>query len=205
MTMAKKLTESEFLKKVLELSIPDNLIGRCFNEKTAEDTKLIIIGTITPPKTEYFYCSYYNRIYGYIDEALAKASKTGPKTLKELKIGLQEVNNSKIKIRLLPKSDSKKNIEQIKTILSTNGIAFLDVMEKVIRKKVSPYDKDIMYYTLATSYFDDIKNKDGITFIANSQLAKQCAEEMGLKDVILLSQRADKKEKWVNAISEAIK
>lgn len=62
-----------------------------------------------------------------------------------------------------------------------------------------------MYYTLATSYFDDIKNKDGITFIANSQLAKQCAEEMGLKEVMLLSQRADKKEKWVNAISEAIK
>lgn len=205
--MAKKLTEPEFLKKVRKLSIPDRLIGSCFNKETTlnKDTKLVIIGTITPPKTEYFYCSYYNRIYGYIDEALAQVSKTGSKTLKELKKGLQEVNNSKVKISLLPVSDIEKNKEQIKTILSKIGIAFLDVMKEVIRKKESPYDKDIEYYTLAINDFNGFKNKDGITIIANSKLAKQCTEEMGLKDVIFLSQRTDKKEKWVNSISEAIK
>ena len=203
----KKYNKTWILKKVRGLSIPRRLIGDCFNKETTlnKDTKLVIIGTITPPKTEYFYCSYYNRIYGYIDEALAQVSKTGSKTLKELKTGLQEVNNSKVKISRLPESDIKKNKEQIKTILSKNGIAFLDVMEKVIRKTESPYDKDIKYYTLATSDFEDIKNKDGITFIENSKLAKQCTDDIGLKGVILLSQRRDTKKKWVNAISEAIK
>ena len=56
-------------------------------------------------------------------------------TLKELKIGLSRVQTKRIKIDLLPKEEIDERVTEIKQILDKNGIAFLDVMDKAIRKK----------------------------------------------------------------------
>lgn len=63
-------------------NLPDQ---NCFDEShnvnncLTNDTKLVIIGTITPKNFDYFYCAPRNKIYGYIDEA------TGKTHLKDLK------------------------------------------------------------------------------------------------------------------------
>jgi len=180
-------------------------IVKSFNDETtlSKETRLLIIGTLTPPNTKYFYCSYYNRIYGYIDEALKQLGKSGEKTLKELKRGFQSVQNKVADIDLLTDADIESNKDKIKEILKQNGIAFYDVVDKAIRKKETSYDKDIMYFTLA-----NVKEVGPrTTIIVNSDLAFACAKEIGFKidEKNKLSQRWDKKEKWVEAIKAAIK
>lgn len=73
--MPRKLREEKLDSKFAELNVGNKKefsLDCSFNKETTlnKDTKLVIVGTITPPNTKYFYCSYYNRIYGYIDEAL---------------------------------------------------------------------------------------------------------------------------------------
>ena len=180
-------------------------IVKSFNDETtlSKETRLLIIGTLTPPKTNYFYCSCYNRIYGYIDEALKQLGKSGEQTLKELKRGFQRVRNNVVKIKLLTKVEIKRKKDKIKEILRQNGIAFYDVVDKAIRKKETPYDKDIMYFTLAN--VQEVGPRT--TIIVNSDLAFACAKEIGFKidEKNKLSQRWDKKEKWVETIKAAIK
>lgn len=201
--MPKQITDKEYSAKIV--GVANELLARSYNKDTtlSEDTKLVIVGTLTPPKTAYFYCSFYNRIYGYIDQSLKELGRSGGKTLKELKIGLQEVHNNRTKIELLDNEEIKKRVGLIKKVLSENRIAFLDVMDNVIRKKESPYDNDIDFYTLAESDFKDIRPT--MTVIANSKLAKDCAIKMGVKDVTYLSQRSNTKCEWVDKIVKAIK
>ena len=171
--------------------------GECFNSDSTfnkDATKLVVVGTITPPKTQYFYCSFYNRIYGYIDYALRCLNRNGERTLKELKRGLQEIHNKKANINSPSKREIENRVEEIKNILKKNNIAFLDVMGNVIRKADSPYDKDIKFCTLATDDFKELLLCSEVKIIVNSKLAKEFAEEIGLKNTLLLSQRFNKKE-----------
>jgi hypothetical protein len=155
-----------------------------FNKKSTigRKTRLLIVGTVTPPNAIYFYCSPRNRIYGYIDEVFNDTNLVGHKT------------------------DS--SCIGIKKILSNKSIAFLDVMKDVIRKKDSPYDKDILFYTLDYDAFKILKNKDVIV-IVNSRLAEQGLSEIyGRLEIsepsyIYLSQRRGLKSDWLQAI-EAI-
>jgi len=197
------ISEAQYLKE--SNGVSSKLLACSYNKNTtlSKDTKLVIVGTLTPPDTAYFYCSFYNRIYGYIDEALKKLGRGGTKTLKELKRGLQEVHNERVNINLVNETEISSKVTSIKEILLKNGIAFLDVMDKAIRSRESPYDEDIKYYTLAKNDFKEINSST--TIIANSNLAKKCACEIGLKNVELLSQRFGKKRVWVEAIVQAIK
>lgn len=200
------LKKSEFDKISKEYSIAEK--GQCFNSDSTfnkDTTKLVIVGTITPPNAKYFYCSFYNRIYGYIDEALRCLNRNGEKTLKELKRGLQKIHNKKVNIKPLNDTESDKRVEEIKNILKKNNIAFFDVMENVIRKEGSPYDKDIKFCTLAIDDFKELLLCSEVKIIVNSKLAKEFAEEIGLKNTLLLSQRFNKKEEWVREIISAIK
>lgn len=201
--MLKEVTEKDFINK--SLGVSSDLLAQSYNKHTtlSENTKLVIVGTLTPPNTAYFYCSFYNRIYGYIDEALERLNRSGEHILKELKRGLSKVDNKHAKIDLLPQKEIDKRVELIKQILSKNGIAFLDVMDKAIRKKISSYDDDIVYYTLAINDFHNINPT--ATIIANSKLANECAVKIGVKNLVYLSQRFDKKDKWVETIIKAIK
>ena len=124
------------------------------NHCITANTKLVIIGTITPPAGAcYFYTSPANKIYGYIDEFFHQ------NTLKTLKKQLFDA-----------KSDQRIVVEKIKEELKSKKIAFLDIMKNVIRKKDSPYDNDIKYYSLDKEGFSCIPKNAFV--ICNSRLAE---------------------------------
>ena len=201
-----EVNEKEYIEKAKNVCV--DLKAKSYNQEStlSDNTKLVIVGTLTPPNTKYFYCSYQNRIYGYIDAALEKLDLIGDKKLKDLKIGLSYYQSKRKTIEILQKEDEiNKRVQNIKKILSNNGIAFLDVIDKAIRRINTSLDKDIEYYTLATEDFEKLK-ESGITIIANSRDAEKCAKKMMGEDrVRYLSQRCDTKETWIKAICDAIK
>lgn len=205
--MTRKLSDEKLDSKFTELNVGNKKefsLDCSFNKETTlnKDTKLVIVGTVTPPNTKYFYCSYYNRIYGYIDEALQLSGSKD--SLKMLKLGLSEVNNKKIAIDLLNDTNIKSRVDKIKSILKANKIAFLDTMSRVIRKRNSPYDKDILYYSVDYANLEQLKKLKNVTVITNSKLASDLCKEAGI-NFTYLSQRKDKKETWLDKIRELIR
>lgn len=205
--MTRKLSDEKLDSKFTELNVGNRKefsLDCSFNKETTlnEDTKLVIVGTITPPNTKYFYCSYYNRIYGYIDEALELSGSE--KSLKMLKLGLSEVNNERITIKLLDDAEIESRVDKIKSILKTNKIAFLDTMSRVIRRRNSPYDKDILYYSIDYANLKRLNKYKNVTVIANSKLASDLCEEAEI-NFTYLAQRGDTKETWLKKIREALK
>ncbi|MBR2871644.1 MAG: hypothetical protein IKB98_09780 [Clostridia bacterium] len=188
----KRLLNSEDIK-LININIDEELVGSFNKEHCVSDkTKVIIVGTITPPKgCGYFYTSPYNCIYGYIDE-------TRKTNLKELK--------RKLKTDPTIKSDIIK-------ILKEERIAFLDIMKEAIRKKDSSADNDIKNFSLDYDIFEEvftnILKNNNVKVICNSRLAeegyKRIKEELKnkiiLPDNIYISQvrRLQKiwKEKWL--------
>ena len=205
--MTRKLSDEKLDSKFTELNVGNKKefsLDCSFNKETTlnKDAKLVIVGTITPPNTKYFYCSYYNRIYGYIDEALQLSGTED--SLKMLKLGLSEVNNNRIAIDLLNDTIIKSRVDKIKSILKANKIAFLDTMSRVIRERNSPYDKDILYYSVDYANLEQLKKLKNVTVIANSKLAGALCEEAGV-NFTYLSQRKDKKETWLDKIRELMR
>lgn len=204
--MTRKLSDEKLDSKFTELNVGNKKefsLDCSFNKETTlnKDAKLVIVGTITPPNTKYFYCSYYNRIYGYIDEALQLSGTED--SLKMLKLGLSEVNNNRIAIDLLNDTIIKSRVDKIKSILKAKKIAFLDTMSRVIRERNSPYDKDILYYSVDYANLEQLKKLKNVTVIANSKLAGALCEKAGV-NFTYLSQRKDKKETWLDKIREVI-
>lgn len=168
------------------------------------DTKLIIVGTITPPNGQnngYFYTAPRNKLYGYLDEAL------GTK-LKSKKIALYGASNK----------DKQKIIEEIKQELIAHKVAFLDVIKKAIRKngkEDSCYDNDIECYCLDCESFQNIPVKT--YFICNSLMAHECFEKLcpeiyqkentSESRSTYLPQRGkgSSKEKWLDKIRNILK
>ena len=187
-------------------------VAESFNGKGVvnTETKLIIVGTITPKTANHFYCSSYNRIYGLIDEAISEIDPNENIQLKELKKGLSKPRwNAKDKTELSGK-ELDNRINQINSFLLKHQIAFLDVIKHVIRKEgkeCSPSDDDIEFYSLD---YDAFKNIENPTIIANSQFANECLLDILDKNhsnasPILLSQRIGSRDKWVTAIKQALK
>lgn len=155
-----------------------------------DNTKLLIVGTITPPNgAGFYYTSKYNRIFGYIDQALGTQ-------LKEKKIMLINENNS---------DEKKKIINEIVEELDEVGIAFIDVVKEAIRKKESSLDTDIKHVVLDYEAFNDLKNVEHI--ICNSNDAFECFNNItnNRYSPILLSQRRTRKEIWLNKLKEYTK
>ena len=160
------------------------------------ETKIIIVGTITPPKAcGYFYTSPYNCIYGYID-SVRGTDLCGLK--KKLK------SNVAIKANII-------------SLLEKEKIAFLDVIDEAIRKTGSSADDDIANFSLDYSTFETVFNiipKGGkVKVICNSRLAqdgyiriKEASESKGitLPEPIYISQvrRLQKREKpkWLQEL-----
>lgn len=187
--MPKLLNEKDFSFEIKKKYKNFEVVKSCNkNHCVTNDTKLIIVGTITPPKgAGYFYTAPRNKIYGYIDQAINTK-------LKEKKLSL------------LQKPNNKEIINDIKQILINNKIAFLDIIQYAIRKKESPYDKDILYYTLDIDCFNINKNA---LYICNSIFAKECFEKicniLNIKlNYIYLSQRLDTKKSWVETIKKIL-
>ena len=179
------------MNEILSMNIDDNFERvESFNKENCitNNTKLIIVGTITPPGGRgYFYTAPRNRIYGYLDEYF----------------GTKENGLKKLKSKL--EGDTREGaIEQIKQYLVEREIAFLDVMKYAIRKKGSCADKDIAYFSLDKESFGKINNA---VIICNSRLAEICyceiCEQLGLKNKhVFLSQRRATKEQWLQTLKE---
>ena len=186
----KRVSKEEFDKLVVEKNCKkvQSKNGK-FNLLT-DKTKLLIVGTITPPGGDnFYYTSRYNRIFRYIDQALGTQ-------LKEKKIMLINENNS---------DEKKKIINEIVKELDEVGIAFIDVAKEVIRKEESSLDRDIKYVVLDYEAFSDLKNVKHI--ICNSKDALECFNHITCNKYrpILLSQRRARKEIWLNALKEYTK
>lgn len=187
--MPKQISENELKNIVVDDT--HELADSCNkNHCVTKNTKLIIVGTITPPAgAGYFYTAPRNKIYGYIDECGFGT------TLKPLKKQLHE-----------NKQTAPETVEEIKKQLVSNNIAFLDVIKCAVRKKDSPADGDISHYVLDV---DSFKIASDAVIICNSRLAEQCYIEICEKlnkqpNHIFLSQRSGRKVEWLNAIKNAI-
>lgn len=164
---------------------------RSFNKNNCltANTKLIVVGTITPPKGNgYFYTAPRNRIYGYIDTYF------GNTELKDLKRKLSD-----------EQFNSESVVDEVKSVFKNKEIAFLDVFEYVIRKTGSSNDSDIDNCSLDCDSFAQIP--DGVGIICNSRLAEWCYNMIKYQNGNLptgeyLSQRFAQKEDWINAIKK---
>lgn len=128
-----------------------------FNHNNAIDgnTKVIIIGTLTPYKgrqSGYFYSAPSNPTFGILD------SYFGCNTF------------SKLKSKLSKLKQNKTVIEDIKEALKKYHIAFLDVVKEAISPISSPADNAIKELILDYDSFKNI-NKD-VVFICNSRAAE---------------------------------
>lgn len=117
------------------------------NSETAinKETKLIIVGSITPPKGEnYYYTSKENNLYKFIDKYLNK--------------DIFEKN--------------KTNKEELIKELKAHHIGFIDVFSKVIRVKDSASDNDILLGTLDYSSFKErLELPSDVLIVPNTKLA----------------------------------
>ena len=189
-----------------------------FNQETTldDDTKLLIVGTLTPPKGKgkYFY-STRNNIYGLIDEALNNGGK-----LENLKGQFKNYNDSCSNKNEVD-SDNKVVRDKIKEYLKDNKIAFLDVVKYAIRNKYSSSDENIVVAELDYDEFKDLENVKKI--IVNSRAAEDALKKIFNKNfgdpeiynekVIYLSQNtrglsrerwAELKEKWLEEIRNTL-
>ncbi|MCI6988092.1 MAG: hypothetical protein MR902_00750 [Campylobacter sp.] len=145
------------------------------------DTKLLIVGTLTPPNAVYFYASKQNLVYGLIDDALST--------------DLNKHKNDK---------------DKIKQILKQNKIAFIDVIKNAVRLKYSSSDDDIIAATLDYDSFKCLQNTHP-TVIVNSKLALKyfdkikCELNLITKRIYLSQSRFSiDKQAWINVIKKRI-
>ena len=162
-------------KRLTNVSIPSKAPNgyewaKSFNSETTldDDTKYLIVGTLTPPDGRgdcisnvfpgYFYCSEKNDMYMFLDKAFPN------RTIKlvELKERFRNSNwDQRIK-------------EDIKKELKARHIAFLDVVNEAYVKRNSSKDGDIDIYVLDKKAFANLPTS--IKIVPNSTNAKVALE-----------------------------
>ena len=144
----KELKEEQKLGKHLDLAEASSHN----DDETAidKDTRLIIVGSITPPKGEdYYYTSKENNLYGFIDEYL--------------NVDIFEKN--------------KANKDELINELRDHHIGFIDVFKKVIRVKDSASDNDILLGTLDYKNFKErLEIPNDVLVVPNTKLANDLLE-----------------------------
>jgi G:T/U-mismatch repair DNA glycosylase len=169
-----------------------------------KNTKLLIVGTITPKhinneegcdkECKYFYCSSRNKMY------------------KRIGYAIPEIANN----LLDAKNENSK--EKLMEILKKNNIAFLDVFDGTENNNEGPYDIDITKAVLATKTFANKKKlieKRDLTIIVNSRLAEYylnvILQKIGIvkndddnEKYIFYSQRRGTDEGWKEKIEKAL-
>ena len=154
-----------------------------------EDTKIIIVGTITSPQGRgpnkgFYYMSSYNPMYRIIDTYFNSIGQ--PSNL---------VKNKKV-----------GNIPAIIEELNEKNIAFLDVVESCSNPKNSSLDDDLEDIKLDYKAFKDID--ENIVMLANSKNAYggllKIAKKNHLKNQIkyVYGFRFYKQEDWNKAFKE---
>lgn len=137
--------------------IVNSLNIQYFDKKLIENANIIIVGTLTPANgmnNGYYYSSDRNRVYGLIDYCF----------------DTEENGLAKLKKQLKQANKKTEIIKQIKNYLFEHKIAFLDIIDKAIRKKGSSLDDDIIQYTLDFESFKFCNNSQ--KFVCTSKNAK---------------------------------
>lgn len=125
-----------------------------------ENTKIIVVGTITPKEIPFYYCS--SNIYKYIDDAL-------------------EINEFVAIKKSILNNSKREKIQDMINLLNKYNIAFVDVFEKVIRTNNNSHeDKDIIYATIEYNHFKPIKNTKAL-ILCNSHLAEDVYKVISTK------------------------
>lgn len=176
----KKISNKPFVNKLVNDDMIKKYNGKfinaCFEKTTSfnkisntnQDTKLVIVGTITPPLCKadrYFYTSPNNKVYKIIDNYFGIECSSG-KSLVKMKKKLSDCCTN---------YEKTKCIEDIKNILNEHKIAFIDVIDSVIRFKNSSDDRDIVLFSFDQKSFNKAKHVNN--FICNSKNACACFQE----------------------------
>jgi len=152
-----ELRKASVFKDYYDISKNDLLVNQI-----DDNTKCIIVGTMTPPHFNFFYCSN-NKLYEYIDAYFNNNNLVNAK---------KEINA----IKPEEKNALNERINNMKNILYEKGIVFLDVFKEVLRnpkKKESAADSDIIFGTLDYGSFDKIQNYNKIELIFDNHLAEK--------------------------------
>lgn len=126
------------------------------NSNFDENTKIIIVGTLTPKKGRdngYFYSSPTNRMLEILDTYFLSKNKQS-KLLA-------------IKNKLIQKPQDKTIIAELKSELAKNNIALLDVVKTAIASTVTASDDEIIEFDLDYETFAKLKNQN-VVYICNS-------------------------------------
>ncbi len=142
------------LRKYLEVDKSYN--GKFTTFKYNKNTKLIIVGTITPPETDFYYCKYskkpnYNTLNYLFDYYKDKVTLIEDERYKE------DINNLK---KDLANDKNNKNyyIDLLINALNDRGVLFLDVVKKVLRP-ASSKDADFVCLSLDwESFLEPLKD-----------------------------------------------
>ena len=140
-----KKCESLTATDVGNYNIPNGFdLCRSFNCNHAIDsnTKLIIVGTLTPPegrKNGYYYSAGMNGVYSLLDNYLADKS-----------------NFLNLKNKLIASSNKAQCVDNIINELKKFNIAFLDVIDCAIASTTSPDDNEILYFNLDFGSFKNV-------------------------------------------------
>lgn len=121
-----------------------------------ENTKIIIVGTLTPKKGRdngYFYSSPTNRMLEILDTYFLSKNKQS-KLLA-------------IKNKLIQNPQDKSIIEELKKELTKNNLAFLDVVKTAIASSTTASDDEIIEFDLDYETFAKLKNQN-VVYICNS-------------------------------------
>lgn len=123
-------------------------------------TRVVIVGTLTPKKGRqngYFYTSPANRMFEILDTYFKSKNK--------------DSNLISIKKQLLLNPNDDTIIESLKTELSKNGVALLDVVDHAIASTANASDDEIINFNLDFHTFKKIINEK-IVYICNSRNAE---------------------------------
>lgn len=134
------------------------------NSNFNENTKVIIVGTLTPKKGRdngYFYSSPSNRMLEILDAYFL--SKNRPSNLLS------------IKNELIKNPKDTAIIEKLKSELSKNNIALLDVIKTAIASTITASDDEIIEFDLDFETFAKLKNQN-VIYICNSLNAQYALE-----------------------------
>lgn len=153
------------VERYAKINNKSNLLGVSFNSQTCanKDTKLVIVGTYTPKKGRengYFYTSSrVNYTYRIIDDYF----------------GLNGELTSKKEYLSEHKKDAQTIIE-IKNILTSLNIAFIDVIDFAISPDDCANDDEIEYFCLDNKTFNVVNDKT--IFVCNSRNSEYAFKTM---------------------------
>lgn len=129
-----------------------------------QETKLVIVGTITPwngKNLGYFYTSGRNKVYRILDDFFNLSGTQD--SFVNLKKKLKATNNNSKKADI---------VNLVKENLKNRKIAFVDVIKTAIREKNNSNDDKIILYSLDLDTFKKCENVE--KFICTSKNTASC-------------------------------